>query len=115
LAAPSANRFGRISPTAAEHVFAELNGRIPLIVDGGATSFGVESTIVSVAGEGITILRSGPITPDHLARFGEVHFAKPNESNEIIPEAPGQLKSHYAPRTPLILGDFACEMTVPRP
>jgi len=100
LAAPSANRFGRISPTAAEHVFSELNGRIPLIVDAGQTSFGIESTIVSVAENGITMLRSGPITPEQLREFGDVNFAKPNEAK---PDAPGQLKSHYAPCTPLRL------------
>lgn len=100
LAAPSANRFGRISPTIAEHVFAELNGRIPLIVNGGATSLGVESTIVSIHENQITILRSGPITSDQLVEFGEVQFAKPNENR---PDAPGQLKSHYAPNTPLRL------------
>jgi L-threonylcarbamoyladenylate synthase len=106
LAAPSANRFGRISPTTAEHVFAELNGRIPLIVDGGATSFGVESTIVSILEDRVTILRSGPITSEQFAEFGEVQFAKPNEN---LPDAPGQLKSHYAPSTPLRLVTDATE------
>src|SRR6202035_5008880 len=64
LAAPSANRFGRISPTTARHVFDELSGRIPLIVDGGATEHGIESTIVRVINGGIEILRRGPITAE---------------------------------------------------
>lgn len=99
LAAPSANRFGRISPTTAQHVFAELNGRIPLIVDGGATEIGVESTIVAVEGERIKVLRSGPVTHEELAEYGEVIFEKRGDA----PVAPGQLQSHYAPRTPMRL------------
>ncbi|HWB61730.1 MAG TPA: L-threonylcarbamoyladenylate synthase [Chthoniobacteraceae bacterium] len=95
LAAPSANRFGCISPTAAAHVMAELGGRIPLILDGGPTDFGVESTIVAIDGNCIKILRSGPVTSDALAKFGEVIFEKRGDS----PIAPGQLQSHYAPRT----------------
>lgn len=102
LAAPSANRFGRISPTAAAHVMAELGGRIPLILDGGPTDFGVESTIVAVDGDRIKILRSGPVTMEDLSEFGKVVF----EKRGGIPVAPGQLRSHYAPRTPLqLVGD----------
>ena len=97
LAAPSANRFGRISPTAASHVMTELSGRIPLVVDGGATLHGVESTIVAVAGGLLEILRSGPVTREELMEFGEV--TAPGVVAK--PVAPGQLKSHYAPRTPL--------------
>ena len=99
LAAPSANRFGRISPTAAAHVMAELGGRIPLILDGGPTDFGVESTIVAVDGDRIKILRSGPVTKEDLGKFGDVIF----EKRDGIPTAPGQLQSHYAPRTPVRL------------
>jgi L-threonylcarbamoyladenylate synthase len=97
LAAPSANRFGRISPTSAAHVRSELDGRIPLIVDAGSSSVGLESTIVAVAGETIRVLRSGPITPADLAEFGNVELA----GGGSCAAAPGQLKSHYAPRTPL--------------
>lgn len=100
LAAPSANRFGRISPTTAAHVFSELNQRIPLVLDGGATSHGVESTIVAPSLDGLRILRSGPVTREQLAPFGEI---LEGVGNETAPEAPGQLKSHYAPRTPLEL------------
>ena len=99
LAAPSANRFGRISPTAAAHVMSELEGRIPLVVDGGPTVHGVESTIVAVAGGRLEILRNGPVTREELAEFGEV--TAPGVVSK--PVAPGQLKSHYAPRTPLRL------------
>ena len=99
LAAPSANRFGRISPTASAHVMSELAGRIPLVVDGGPTTHGVESTIIAVAGGRIEILRSGPVTREELAEFAEVT----NPGVVTKPVAPGQLKSHYAPRTPLRL------------
>jgi len=69
LAAPSANRFGRISPTAAAHVMEELSGRIPLIVDGGPTEHGIESTVVAVRGGRIEILRAGPVTREELGNF----------------------------------------------
>jgi L-threonylcarbamoyladenylate synthase len=104
LAAPSANRFGRISPTTAEHVVAELDARILLVLDGGPTKLGVESTIVAVEGEGMRILRPGPVTAEALAAFGPVSFARQTGSD--APEAPGQLESHYAPTTPMYwLGD----------
>ena len=99
LAAPSANRFGRISPTTASHVVRELDGRIPLVVDGSATRHGLESTIVAVRGGIIEILRHGPITSEQLGAFADVRIAAVREQ----PEAPGQLRSHYAPRTPVVL------------
>ncbi len=99
LAAPSANRFGRISPTTAAHVAAELAGRIPLVVDGGATTHGLESTIVGLSDGTIEILRHGPITAEELEEVGEVRLGTSPEQ----PKAPGQLRSHYAPRTPLRL------------
>jgi L-threonylcarbamoyladenylate synthase len=104
LAAPSANRFGRVSPTTAQHVFDELNGRIPLIVDAGATTHGIESTIVAVRDGKIEILRRGPITREELSIFGakiEIVTAAQTIS------APGQLPSHYAPKTPLRVIDNA--------
>lgn len=103
LAAPSANRFGRISPTTAQHVADELSGRVPLIIDAGPTRHGIESTIVAVRGRKIEILRRGPITSEQLSEFGTVEIAK---SHEKI-SAPGQLPSHYAPTTPLRLIDDA--------
>jgi L-threonylcarbamoyladenylate synthase len=103
LAAPSANRFGRISPTAAAHVLEELNGRIPLIVDAGPTLHGLESTIVAPRNGRLEVLRRGPITESQLAEFGEVVVVEPSRR----PEAPGQLPSHYAPKTRLVLIDDA--------
>ncbi len=99
LAAPSANRFGRISPTTAKHVHDELSGRIPLIVDGGPTRHGVESTIVSVRENRLWIMRNGPITAEELGYHADVATVQPGAK----PTAPGQLKSHYAPKTPLKL------------
>ena len=95
VAAPSANRFGRISPTTAAHVLEELGGRIPLILDGGPCAHGIESTIVLADGDRLHILRQGPITAEALAAFGSVSGAVAGIS------APGGLASHYAPRTPL--------------
>lgn len=99
VAAPSANRFGRISPTCPEHVLAELGGRISLILDGGPCRHGLESTIVLVNGEGLHILRHGPVTAEELDPFGPVRGAVAGIS------APGGLQSHYAPRTPMRIGE----------
>ena len=97
LAAPSANASGRISPTRAAHVLAGLGGRIPLIVDGGPSAHGLESTIVAATGGGLRLLRPGPIDLGlPLARDGSV-------------EAPGQLHSHYAPAKPLRLDARSAE------
>jgi L-threonylcarbamoyladenylate synthase len=103
LAAPSANRFGRVSPTTAQHVLDELDGRIPLIVDAGPTEHGIESTIVAIRDSKIAVLRRGPITHEQLSQFAEVSsvVATPKISS------PGQLPSHYAPKTPLRLIDNA--------
>ena len=109
LAAPSANRFGRISPTAAADVAEELSGRIPLIVDGGATEHGIESTVVAVRDGVIVVLRAGPITREKLAKFGAV---RNREEGKV--EAPGQLKSHYRPQTPLVIVGDLSEIPVPR-
>lgn len=91
LAAPSANASGRISPTQTGHVLASLSGRIPLIIDGGPTALGLESTIVAVTGGVPRLLRPGPIDLGLEAA-----------DNGTI-EAPGQLRSHYAPTKPLRL------------
>jgi L-threonylcarbamoyladenylate synthase len=95
LAAPSANASGRISPTRAEHVLASLAGRIPLILDGGRTTVGIESTIIGIEGERARLLRAGPLTPEELGISVEA-------AGSTI-EAPGQLQSHYAPAKPLRL------------
>lgn len=97
LAAPSANRFGRISPTTAEHVYSELADRIPMILDGGACRHGIESTIVHVLEDRLQILRHGPVTEEELLEFGPVYHGPAGVT------APGGLKSHYAPRTPLVI------------
>jgi L-threonylcarbamoyladenylate synthase len=93
LAAPSANRFGRVSPTRAEHVFDELEGRIPLILDAGPTVVGLESTIVRVDADQIEILRQGPVSQENLA---EIAPTKELAASQTI-VAPGQTVSHYAP------------------
>jgi L-threonylcarbamoyladenylate synthase len=91
LAAPSANASGSISPTRAEHVMKSLSGRIPLVIDGGATERGLESTIVAATGGPLRLLRPGPLVVD----------AEIDGGGRI--EAPGQLASHYAPSKPLRL------------
>jgi L-threonylcarbamoyladenylate synthase len=99
LAAPSANRFGRVSPSRAEHVFDELGSRIALIVDAGPTAFGIESTIVQPAEGRIVILRPGPVTEEALAEIAPVI----DESASGKVTAPGQTQSHYAPGKPVRL------------
>lgn len=103
LAAPSANRFGRVSPTTAQHVLDELGGRIPLIVDAGPTEHGIESTIVAVKDGKIAVLRRGPIPHEQLSEFADI--VSVTETQRI--SAPGQLASHYTPTTPLRLIDKA--------
>lgn len=122
IAAPSANRFGRISPTSAGAVFKELSGRIPLIIDGGACNAGLESTIVKVEVGGdrpvLHLLRSGPVVKEDLQKFGKVVRPKKltDRAREALLEkmgngegqkvdAPGMLESHYAPVTPLYFFD----------
>jgi L-threonylcarbamoyladenylate synthase len=103
LAAPSANRFGRVSPTTAQHVLDELDGRIPLLVDAGPTEHGIESTIIAVRDGRIAVLRRGPITHEQLSEFADI--ASVTVTQRI--SAPGQLPSHYMPTTPLRLIDNA--------
>ena len=104
IAAPSANRFGRVSATTAQHVLDELNGRIALIIDAGPTHHGIESTIVAVRGNNINILRHGPISAEQLSEFAAIKIAT-SPLRKI--STPGQLPSHYAPKTPLYLIDGA--------
>ena len=105
LAAPSANRFGRISPTSAGAVKEELDGRIPLILDGGACMHGLESTIIRIErGETkpiFRVLRAGPVIKEDLQAIGKVIYEHTNTNP--TPDAPGQLPSHYAPATPVRL------------
>lgn len=101
IAAPSANRFGRISPTTAAHVLEELGDRVPLILDGGACSVGIESTIVDCSRGEPVVLRPGHIAPAHLeAVLGRRPLI---ESASGAPRVSGSLAAHYAPQTPLRL------------
>ncbi len=106
VVAPSANRSGHVSPTTAQHVLADLRGRIDLIVDGGATPVGVESTIVACLGEP-SLLRPGGVPRAAIERvlghaLNEAPL-QPGADEGEAPLAPGQLASHYAPRSPLRL------------
>ncbi|MBM3114680.1 L-threonylcarbamoyladenylate synthase [Jeongeupia naejangsanensis] len=104
LAAPSANRFGHVSPTTAQHVLDEFGESCPLVLDGGASPVGVESTIVSLIDDTPKLLRPGGIAREAIeAVLG--HELEHHESNKTAKiRASGLLDSHYAPRTPLILG-----------
>ena len=100
IAAPSANRFGRISPTCVEHVLSELDGRIEAVIDGGPCAVGLESTILDLSGPRPQILRPGAVTVDMLAGIiGPLDEVPSAEA----PKAPGSLEAHYAPITPLRL------------
>lgn len=104
VAAPSANLFGRTSPTTAEHVAEQLGERIDLILDGGACRVGVESTVLQLDGDAPTVLRLGGVTVEELeATLGPVRIATEG-GDETAPQlAPGLLSRHYAPRTPVRL------------
>ncbi|MBX9772909.1 MAG: threonylcarbamoyl-AMP synthase [Xanthobacteraceae bacterium] len=105
VVAPSANRSGHVSPTTAQHVLADLRGRIDLIVDGGATPVGVESTIVACLGEPV-LLRPGGVPRAAVEQvLGQALGDAPIETADEgeAPLAPGQLASHYAPRSRLRL------------
>lgn len=100
LAAPSANASGSISATRAEHVAQSLAGRIELVLDGGPTEVGIESTIVAVEEDRLRLLRPGSVTPEMLSEVGGVSVS--TSDNGTI-EAPGQMVSHYAPSKPVRL------------
>ena len=99
LAAPSANRSGRVSPTEAAHVFEELGERVSLILDGGRTQVGLESTVLDISGETPALLRPGGVTLEQLTRLLGPVDVSANDS----PKSPGMLASHYAPLLPLRL------------
>jgi L-threonylcarbamoyladenylate synthase len=107
IVAPSANRSGHVSPTTAQHVEADLGGSIDLIIDGGPTSVGVESTIVTCLDAQPLLLRPGGIARQEIERVLGTTLGDPlaagSASNDDAPLAPGQLASHYAPRTKLRL------------
>jgi L-threonylcarbamoyladenylate synthase len=95
IAAPSANKFGRVSPTLPEHVFADFALEVPLILDGGATSVGIESTIVDLSGERPRLLRPGGVP---AAAIEELLGDQLAAADEGAPRASGTLPSHYAPK-----------------
>jgi L-threonylcarbamoyladenylate synthase len=105
VAAPSANLFGRTSPTTARHVEEQLAGRYEVLIDGGACRVGVESTVLLLTGRTPQILRPGGVSAEELeAVIGRVEFPR-ETSGEREHQSPGMLPSHYAPQTPLVLTD----------
>jgi L-threonylcarbamoyladenylate synthase len=104
VAAPSANRSGRVSPTTAAHVFAELDGRIAAVLDSGPCAVGLESTVLDLSGPTPLLLRPGGVPVEDLERLigpiGRITHASPNAGLR----SPGLLLSHYAPRLPVRLG-----------
>lgn len=104
IAAPSANRFGHVSPTTAQHVLDDLDGRIDLVLDGGATPIGLESTVVNLTTEPPQLLRPGGVTRAQVEAVLGVALAAPVQQNdESAMPAPGMLTRHYAPRARLVL------------
>ncbi len=101
IAAPSANRSGRISPTEAAHVHEELGARVSMVLDGGPCHVGIESTVLDATGEHIRILRPGSITPPMLEKLLGRKLATSAEGE--TPISPGMLASHYAPTLPVRL------------
>ena len=112
VAAPSANRSGKPSPTKAIHVEEDLQGRIPLILDGGATGIGIESTVLDVTVNPPVILRPGGVTKEMLEEvIGEViQPTKSQEKLDTTPKAPGMKYTHYAPNAPVFLIESDQEM-----
>jgi L-threonylcarbamoyladenylate synthase len=106
LAAPSANPFGYISPTRAKHVEDQLGDKVSYILDGGNCDFGVESTIVKLTENGsVQVLRKGGLSVEALEEVAGV--VEVNDVSSSNPSAPGMLKSHYAPKTPIYVGDMS--------
>lgn len=115
IAAPSANVSGRPSPTTARHVYEDMNGRIPLILDGGPVPIGLESTIVDLTEDCPVILRPGYITPAMLCGvLGEIRVDRGliAEDSSILPKAPGMKYRHYAPRAPLRIVEGGAEQVI---
>lgn len=104
IAAPSANRSGRPSPTTAKHVLDDLDGRIAAVVDGGATGVGVESTVIDCTSAIPTILRPGGVTKEEIERvIGAVDIDRALVEKEAVPKSPGMKYTHYAPKAPLVV------------
>ncbi|HVV98721.1 MAG TPA: L-threonylcarbamoyladenylate synthase [Planctomycetaceae bacterium] len=104
LAGPSANLFGRISPTTAEHVAEQLGDRVDYILDGGPCRVGVESTVLHITPEGVRLLRPGGVPLEDIERLIGPVLRPQTSETEAQPQAgPGMLLQHYAPRTPLVI------------
>jgi len=104
VAAPSANLFSRPSPTRAAHVVEDLDGRIDLVLDGGPTQVGVESTVLDLTGDVPTVLRPGAVTLEMLRAVLPAVRARAHEGSDAGPQrSPGLLTRHYSPRAPLTL------------
>lgn len=108
LAAPSANPFGYISPTTAAHVAQQLGDKIPYILDGGPAEVGLESTIVGIEDHQVVVFRKGGLSVEAIEREIGPVVVRTHSSSD--PQAPGMLKSHYAPRTPFRLGGSVAEI-----
>jgi L-threonylcarbamoyladenylate synthase len=111
VAAPSANRSGRVSPTCAAHVLADLDGRIDAVLDGGPTRVGLESTIVACLGDGPALLRPGGAPREAIEAVLGLSLAAPSPTAgaDAAPLAPGMLASHYAPRASVRLDATSIE------
>jgi L-threonylcarbamoyladenylate synthase len=106
IAAPSANLFGHVSPTTAQHVAEQLGERIDYILDGGPCTVGVESTILDVSGEQPTLLRPGGLPVEIIeAKIGPIRVAGSTSGQKEPQLSPGRLSRHYATRTPLTIAD----------
>ena len=103
VAAPSANRSTQVSPTSAGHVAAGLGDRVDLIIDGGETDVGIESTVVDVTDGTPRILRPGMIGREAIARVAGAAEAAAARVDEIAPKSPGMMSRHYSPRVPLLV------------
>ena len=109
IAAPSANRFGRVSATLAEHVRREFGDAVDFVFDGGECDVGIESTIVDATGAAPVLLRPGHITARDIEQAAGIAWVEPSPHS---PRAPGTLAAHYAPATPLLVmeGDLLLEL-----
>ncbi|MBC3540834.1 L-threonylcarbamoyladenylate synthase [Rufibacter sediminis] len=105
VAAPSANPFGYVSPTTAQHVQDQLGSRIPYILDGGACAVGIESTILALNGDEVEVLRLGGLALEELEDVVQISKARIKTSSSN-PAAPGMLSSHYSPRKKVLLGSI---------
>ncbi|HXV66669.1 MAG TPA: L-threonylcarbamoyladenylate synthase [Nitrosopumilaceae archaeon] len=106
IAAPSANLFGKPSPTVAQHVLEDLDGKIDLVIDGGKTSIGLESTVLDLSSDIPVLLRPGKISYEELCKFGKIKLInsqKGKKLKNLISKSPGMKYKHYSPHAKIIL------------